>query len=254
MCYADASPLAFYIWQNLRTVEIVNDQTYIVKEDMVGHNTSMRCQAQNLIQGFLYTENLFINIAVPAGTGTTTLPTTPYTTTPITTTSTTTTTPTTTPTTTTPSTTTPYTTTPIPDVPCSNLSGWWLSDKPYAELHLMVAAGPSALVMGFMRDSSDGAWLEVVGRTRVSDYRFLGLTGVGPHDTGVICFSAECQRCSGEEEILEDGGRTSSSDRTQWCRDDNTHPGSNSPYRFRRSGDFGPFFLNNPDSKAHSHT
>jgi hypothetical protein len=161
---------------------------------------------------------------------------------------------TTTPTSTsTPSTTTPYTTTPTPDTPCSNLSGWWLSENPFSELHLMVAAGPSALVMGFMRNSSDGAWVEVVGRTRVSDYRFLGLTGVGPHDTGASCFSAECHRCGGEEVILEDGKGTSSSDRTRWCRDDNTTPGSKIPYRFRRSGDFGPFFLNNPDSNVHSH-
>jgi hypothetical protein len=221
-CYADAFPPPFYQWQDMRTLEFFSTQTFTVTASMVGWNTTMRCQAQNLIQGFLFSADIFIQIYVPA-------PTTP-----------------TTPTTT-------QTTTPPPlDSTCFNISGWWRSEFPALEVHLTVASGQSARVTGFMRNGTDQQWIEVVGRTRLPDYRFLGLSAIWPYEIGVSGMSAECHRCSGVEVIIADTGIRSSADSVD-CGDGGT-PAPHTPYRLARVGSIGPQYFQSPDFKVYKPT
>lgn len=171
-CYADAFPPPFYQWQNMRTLEFFNSQTYTIQPEDDGFNTTLRCMAQNLIQGFLYSANLFIFANMPiTTTPTTTQPTTP-------------------------------TTTPPFDAPCTNLTGWWISQNPYAELNIFVDSGTTGRVAGFLRNGTDQQWIEVIGRTRVSDWAYLGLTAIWYYDVGVTGMSGECHRCSGIEKLL----------------------------------------------------
>ena len=65
-CSADAKPAAAYFWQNLRTLDIIYDAAIMVSSDMRGFATHMRCQAQNVILGFVYTQNLYTYVNVPA--------------------------------------------------------------------------------------------------------------------------------------------------------------------------------------------
>jgi hypothetical protein len=171
-CYADAFPPAFYQWQNMRTLEVFTSQSYNITEDDVGHNNTLRCQAQNLIQGFLYSANLFIYADVPVVTTPTT---------------------------------TPTTTTPPAEGKCHNLTGWWLSEQPYAELHLRVPADQTAQVLGFIRNQTDQQWVEVVGRTQLGTYDYVGLTAIWPFEIGVTGMAGECHRCHGKEVILTGG-------------------------------------------------
>lgn len=182
-CFADAFPPAFYQWQNMRTFEVFAQQTYTISEDDVGYNTSLRCLAQNLIQGFLYAQNLFISALVPAPT---TLPT------------------------------TPSTTTPPAEANCRNLTGWWRSENPYAEMHLRIPAGQSAQVLGFMRNATDQQWVELVGRTRIDTYDYVGLTAIWPYEVGVTGMAGECHNCNGVE-VIYTGGLWRSSYAGQPC-------------------------------------
>ena len=63
-CYADAFPAATYEWLNTRTNEQFHSQGFLVTEDLVGTTQQMRCQAQNMIQGFVYSDNLVVNVTV----------------------------------------------------------------------------------------------------------------------------------------------------------------------------------------------
>lgn len=204
-CYADAFPDPFYEWQNLITTERINSQVFTVTEAMVGLNTTMRCQAQNLIQGFLYSANIFIYVYVPE------------------------------PTTAEPTTTVPSTTTPAPEGPCDNLTGWWISDDPYAEMHLSVANDHSGRVQGFMRNFTDQQWVEVIGRTRISDFLYLGLTAIWPYEIGITGMAAECHKCFGVEVIMSAGQWRSYYDSAS-CGDGGT-PEPYVSYRFRRVSD-----------------
>jgi hypothetical protein len=221
-CNADAFPPPFYQWQDMRTLELFSAQHFNVSESMRGFNTTMRCQAQNLIQGFLHTQNIFIQVDVP-------LLTTPATTT------------------------TPLPTTPAPaDAPCRNISGWWISDDPYAEMHLHVASGASARVTGFMRNYTDQQWVEIVGRTRLPDYAFLGLSAIWPYEIGVTGMSGECHRCFGVETIITAGGWRSYYD-SSTCG----HGGSPSPYtayNFRKLGEESASSIYSPDFKVYKPT
>lgn len=201
-CYADAFPPPFYQWQNMRTLEFYSSQTYTILPEDDGFNTSLRCQAQNLIQGFLYSANLFINADLPiTTTPTTTVPTTP--------------------------------TTPPPfDAPCTNLTGWWISQDPYAELNIFVESGSSGRIAGFLRNQTDQQWIEVVGRTRTSDWAYIGLTAIWFYDVGITGLSGECHRCFGEERIMTAGMWRSRSD-SATCGDGGT-PAPYTSYDFRR--------------------
>jgi len=201
-CYADAFPPPFYQWQNMRTLEFYSSQVYTILPDDDGYNTTLRCQAQNLIQGFLYSANLFVNADLPV---------------------------TTTPTTT--QSTTPTTTAPF-NSNCNNLTGWWISQNPYAELNIIVESGSSGRVTGFLRNQTDQQWIEVIGRTRINDFAYIGLTAIWFFDVGVTGLSGECHRCYGEERIMTAGMWRSRADSTG-CGDGGT-PSPYTSYDFRR--------------------
>src|SRR6218665_563464 len=63
-CYADALPPATFDWFNTRTNEQFDSQGFNVTEDLVGTTQQMRCQARNTIQGFVYSDNLVVNVTV----------------------------------------------------------------------------------------------------------------------------------------------------------------------------------------------
>jgi len=201
-CYADGHPPPFYRWQNMRTLNFTTSQNYTVNADDLGHNTTMRCQAQNLIQGFIYSDNIFVQMWAPLPTTPTTVPTTPPTTTP------------------------PF------DAPCDNLTGWWISESPYAELNIIVASGVSGIVTGFLRNHTDQQWVEVIGRTRTTDYAYVGLSAIWPFDIGVTGMSGECHKCSGVEQIQTSGMWRSRTDSLACGHGGNPQPGI--AYRFHR--------------------
>jgi hypothetical protein len=217
-CYADAMPPPFYQWQNMITLEVFSSQIYNITEADVGQNTTLRCQAQNLIQGFLYSANLFINAYVPAIT-------TPET--------------------------TPSTTTPPLEANCDNLTGWWLSENPYAELHLRVPADQTAQVLGFIRNYTDQQWVEVVGRTRIDTYDYVGLTAIWPYEIGVTGMAGECHKCQGVEVIFT-GGLWRSSYDSEACGDGGS-PSPNVLYTFHRvSGEL--YDIHDPSFIVHNPT
>jgi hypothetical protein len=178
-CDADAYPTPFFAWLNMHTNEVFNTPTFTVGENMIGFNTTVRCQAQNIIQGFLYSENYFHSVIVPMQTIPTTTPT------------------------------TLPTTTPPLMANCQDLSGWWVSTYPYAEILVEVSEDNSGKVIGWMKNNTAQQWIEVVGRTRLSDNAYLGVTTIYPYEAGVAGMSGECHRCSGEEVIIASGIRRS---------------------------------------------
>jgi hypothetical protein len=204
-CYADANPDATYKWQNMLTLVTSDGQTYTITEDMVGLNTTLRCQAVNIIQGFIFSENLFIPAYVPPPTTTTTGA------------------PTTTP------------TTPPLMSNCADLTGSWRSDNPYAELILeVVKDGQIGEVIGIYKNQTDTIWVEVVGTTRKTDFAYLGLSAIWPFDDGVTGTSGECHRCSGVEVLVTDHMWRSITD-SAMCGDGG-RPAPRQTYQFRRSG------------------
>jgi len=46
--------------------------------------------------------------------------------------------------------------------------------------------------------------VEMAGRTRLSDFAYLGLTGILAADDGILGFTAECHRCLGIEVLIMD--------------------------------------------------
>lgn len=202
-CYADAFPPPFYQWQNMRTLQVFSSQSYTITQDDVGHNNTLRCQAQNLIQGLLYSANLFVYADVPSPTTTTTAPT---------------------------------TTTPLAEGKCNNLTGWWLSNNPYAELHLRVPSDQTGQVLGFIRNYTDQQWVEVVGRTQLGTYDYVGLTAIWPYEIGVTGMAGECHMCHGVEVIHTGGLWRSSYDGDGACADAGT-PSPNVLYQFHRVSD-----------------
>lgn len=201
-CYADAFPAPFYQWANMITLEVFSSQIYNVTDMDVGLNTTLRCQAQNLIQGFLFSANLFVNVYVPPIIATTT---------------------------------TPVPTTPPLEANCDNLTGWWLSLEPYAELHLRVPADQTGQVLGFMRNHTDQQWVEVVGRTRLGTYEYVGLTAIWPYEIGVTGMAGECHKCLGKE-VIYTGGLWRSSYDSLTCGDGGA-PSPNVMYQFNRVSD-----------------
>ena len=80
----------------------------------------------------------------------------------------------------------PTTTTQPLDAPCNDLSGWWQSYSPYAELNLIVSNDGYGRVTGGLRNYTDQYTVEVAGRTRVSDYAYLGLSLIYPSNKGIV--------------------------------------------------------------------
>jgi len=203
-CDADAYPPPSFQWQNMRTLEWYPGQVYTVLPEDLGYNQTIRCQAMNLIQGFVYSGNLFLTLNVP-------FPTTPTT-----------------------PTTTPSTTTQPAQSDCLDLSGQWVSDTPYAEIILdVIKGGQLGEVYGIMKNETDTTWVEVVGTVK-RDYSLIGLTVIKPFEEGVTGLAGECHRCMGIEVIYTSGLWRSSSD-SIGCGDGGM-PGPQTPMAFKRTG------------------
>lgn len=201
-CYADAFPLATYAWLNTRTNEEFHSQGFQVTEDLVGTTQQMRCEARNMIQGFVYSDNIFVNVTVLDYT--TVGQTTPF----------------------------PQTTPAVGS--CSDLSGRWESMESFqASLCLTVDNTANGHTIGLFRNDSDTFWIEVVGRTELVNYEHVGFAGLWPGIVGVSGFVGECHRCNGVEVLLiNDIQRTKGRDQCGV-----TGPLHYSPqYKFYRSG------------------
>lgn len=174
-CSADSKPPATYRWTNMRT-QVTNPAgaVFTVTEDMQGFTQVLRCNAIVLLDGSLYTSDLFINVTVPAGT---TSP---------------------------PSTTTVTTTPPLADGPCSDLTGHWSSTNPNA--HLCIEMDSKGNLLTLIRNGTDPFFVAGNGKTQVGDYRHVGFTGIWPMGMGGVGgFTGECHSCYGNEVILLSG-------------------------------------------------
>lgn len=175
-CTTDAYPPATYMWQNMRTLEMFYNRVYIVPGTLAGTTQAFRCAVQNLIGGFVYSENIFIDMNVPAITtpAPTTIPL--------------------------------PTTTPAPFALCNDPTGHWISQSPYAELIISVIPdGQVGEVDGLIKNGSATVWSEFFGITRKPDFAYLGLVTIWPLDDGVTGLSAECHNCHGEEMLIGNG-------------------------------------------------
>ena len=63
-CDSDAFPSATHTWMNMVSNEVIPNRQFTIDESFVEQTTLMRCQAQNLINGIVYTNNLFKNYTV----------------------------------------------------------------------------------------------------------------------------------------------------------------------------------------------
>lgn len=173
ICNADSKPPSQYQWQNMRTLQFLPPgASFFVTADLLGEDQVMRCQANVLIDGSFHTNDIFVNVSVPA-------PTTP----------------------TTPST-TPTTTPPLADGPCKDLSGRWSSTNPSADICMDV--DPRGNIFTIIRNSTDMFWVVGRGKTVSNDHRHVGFTAHWPQ-TGVGGFAGECHSCYGTEVILISG-------------------------------------------------
>jgi len=173
-CTADSKPIARYQWTNMRTlVSEPVGQKFTVTEDMEGLEQVMRCNAQVMIDGSLHTNDIFINVTVPAVTTPTTPPT------------------------------TPSTTTPAMDAPCDDLTGRWSSTNPDAIICFEMDSKGNLLSL--LRNGTDLYFVPGNGKTMYGDYRHIGFTGVWPNELGTAGFAGECHKCLGNEVIIMSG-------------------------------------------------
>jgi len=215
-CHTDAKPEPYFMWQNLRNLDVFPDSpVFTITDDLVGTNQSMRCQVQNLIHGFVYSDNVFVATNVPMVTpAPTTPPTTP-------------------------------TTPPPPEGPCKDFTGFWLSENPAADLLLeVVELSDIGEVRGLLRNGTDTVWVEVIGTVRKQDWAYLGLSAIWPLDGGVTGMSGECHSCYGVEEILFDGMVRSARESPD-CGVGSI-PNLYQPFRFRRAGSLTSFLEKEP--------
>jgi len=137
-----------------------------------GKTITHLCQAQNLTQGFTYSAVLRYNVTVLA------------------------------PTTTAAITTAAPTTAPPLVSNCMNLTGTWVATNPTAELRLYIPDDNSGKVYGFMTNGTDKYATEMIGRTDLRNYGYVGISGIWPVVMGITGMSGECHRCSGLEVII----------------------------------------------------
>jgi len=205
-CYADSRPTATYTWFNTRTSESILGNTFPVTSDFYGISTLMRCQAQNSINGQIYSNNIFVTINVP-------LPTTP-------------------PTTTTPTT----TTTPPPEAPCADLTGSWTATNPNAQMILYVnQSSELGQVVGTFKNDTDTFSVEMVGIADRENLGYVGLSVIWPFEDGITGHAGECHRCNGKEIIFLDSMWRSVEDNNDECGNGGT-PAPHLAYQFTRTG------------------
>lgn len=173
-CTADSNPTSTYIWTNMRTlVTEPPGQTFTVTSNLAGFSQQMRCHAEVFIEGSLFTQDIFVNVVVPAVTESTT-----------------------------PGVTT-STTAPPASGPCNDLTGQWSSTNPHAVLCVEMDAKGNLLTL--LRNGSDPYFVAGNGKTQIDDYRHIGFTGIWPAGYGVGGFTGECHNCYGDEVILLSG-------------------------------------------------
>jgi len=121
---------------------------------------------------------------------------------------------------------------PPAEAPCDELSGWWVAQFPPAELFMQSTSDLSGKMVGYMRNGTDQQWVEAVGRTRLTDNSYLGLSVIWPYQIGVTGMAAECHKCYGEEVIMTSGIWRSSMDSLA-CGDGGS-PSPHTTYTFHR--------------------
>lgn len=235
-CFADANPPASFQWQNMRTLVTTPGPSFTVTPDFEGLTTTMRCQAQNNIQGVTYSGNLFTDITVleitTADTTTTTPATSTISTVYVST------------TTEDPSLTGSYTTThpssgsstlePPPDL-CDDLTGRWQAYEPTATLCLDVINTVNGEVNGLMRVGAEGFYYEIDGRASTDFMDLVGWAGIWPQSTLVVSFVGECRRCNNGTEVLIANSLSRSVNLSQECGLSGPLA-EGLPYTFRRIG------------------
>lgn len=178
-CSADSKPASVYRWTNMRT-QVANPAgaVFTITEDLEGFDQVLRCNAVVLLDGSLYTNNIFINTTVPAAT-------------------------------TTPVSTTVATTTPPPaDGSCKDLTGHWSSTNPNA--HVCIEMDSKGNLLTLIRNGTDPYFVAGNGKTVFGDFKHVGFTGIWPPGLGfslggVGGFTGECHSCFGNEVILMSG-------------------------------------------------
>jgi hypothetical protein len=185
-CTADANPEATFIWQNIRTGEIIYGASFVTREDLVGYQL-MRCTASNVLQGVTYNRDFFLDVYVN-------------------------------PPTTTPEPTTQSTTTEPPAwANCPDLTGRWEAVNPNASICITVDAADNGNLIGLYRNGSDTFWLQLTGKTRLGKYDESGFVVLWPSTSiGVTAFAVECYSCRGVDTLLVNGVSRTSKD-SEFC-------------------------------------
>jgi len=174
-CTADSKPAARMVWTNMRTL-VSEDPgaTFTVRQELEGTQQTMRCNANLNIEGSLYTNDVFVNVSVPA----ITTPTTPST--------------------------APTTTPPPADGPCDDLTGRWSSTNPTVQLCIEMDHKGNLLTL--LRNGTDLYLVPGNGKTVYGDYRHVGFSAIWPPGQGGVAgFSGECHKCYGDEVLLMSG-------------------------------------------------
>ena len=147
---------------------------FTVTEDMQGFDTVLRCNAIVIMDGSLYTSDLFVNVTVPAATSPTIPPT------------------------------TVTTTAPLADGPCQDLTGHWSSTNPNS--HLCIEMDSKGNLLTLIRNGTDSYFVAGNGKTQIDDYKHVGFSGIWPPGLGGVGgFTGECHSCYGNEVILLSG-------------------------------------------------
>ena len=127
-----------------------------------------------MLDGSLYTNDVFINATVPAATTATSPPT------------------------------TVTTTQPLADGPCGDLTGHWSSTNPNS--HLCIEMDNKGNLLVLIRNGTDPFFVAGNGKTVYGDFKHVGFSGVWPVGFGGVGgFTGECHNCFGDEVILLSG-------------------------------------------------
>lgn len=191
-CTADSNPPSTFVWTNMRTlVTEPAGPTFTVTEELAGFTTVMRCHTEVFIEGSLYTQNIFLNVTVPAIT-TPTIPPESTTTTP-----------------------------PLADGPCGDPTGQWRSTNPNAILCVEMDSKGNLLTL--IRNGTDPFFVAGNGKTVFDDHKHIGFTGIWPTGAGVGGFTGECHSCFGDEVILLSGLSRNKAETSQCGASAGTH-------------------------------
>jgi hypothetical protein len=138
--------MATYVWQNMRTLEWWLSNSFTIREDMVGNQT-MRCHAQNTINGVDYNADYFVELYVKP------IPTTP-----------------------TPGVST--TTTAVPaESDCRDLTGRWEATNPKATMCIWLDFSRNGVLTGLLKNGSDTYYADIYGRAQVNTFSQGGFFG-----------------------------------------------------------------------------